>query len=302
MSKRTYLRQARRGVVNLCALAALLGGASCSSVPLTQNGSLATYDNLGPRQGRLSKSRSFVDGPSVAAMTTVSLVPTTVSEAASSRLSHPGESRLVANAIDRTMCVALSDKYRIVPPGQTADLTVHATVTDIVPTGKVAAGLSTAVTLGSSVVLPVGVPRLPLGLGGMAAEVEAVDLVGQQRAAMVWSKGANSITNMPRVSEIGDAYNFAGPFSAQFANLLVKGRAAGSGLDIQLPSRQRIRSSLGGKPKEEACAAFGRAPGVGGLIAGTFGVPPSWTDHGADSEIADATSHPTEAAQPSLRP
>lgn len=279
MSKKAHLRNARSVFVYLCILVTVLGSSSCSSVPLAQTGSLASYDRLGPQQGHLSKSRSFVDGPSIVAASTVSLLPTTVSETALSKLSHPDESRLVANAIDRTMCVVLSDRYHIVPPGQRADLTVHATVTDIVPTGQVAAGLSTAVTLGSSVVLPVGVPRLPVGLGGMAAEVEAVDLLGQQRAAMVWSKGANSITDMPRVSEIGDAYNFASAFSSQFARLLIKGRTS-SGLDIALPSRQRVQAALGGKPKEAACLAFGPAPGVGGMIAATLGAPPSWTDHG----------------------
>ncbi len=290
MSNKAYLTNARKAFVPFCVLTTLLASSSCSSVPLTQTGSLTSYDRLGQKKGHLNKSRSFVDGPSIAAATTISLVPTTVSETAPSRLSNPGESRLVANAIDRTMCVMLSDRYHIVPPGQTADLTVHATVTDIVPTGKVAAGLSTAVTLGSSVVLPVGVPRLPVGLGGMAAEVEAVDLLGQQRAAMVWSKGANSITNMPRVSEVGDAYNFASAFSAQFSNLLVKGVQGRSGFDLQLPSRQRIRAALGGKPKEEACAAFGPAPGLGGMIAGTFGAPPSWTDHGAEGQFANVNN------------
>lgn len=108
--------------------------------------------------------------------------------------------------------MALSDKYRIAALGQPADMTVRTVITDLVPTDKTMAGVSTAVTLGSGFVLPVSVPRLPFGLGGLAVEAEAVDSSGV-RAAAVWSKGANSITGKARVSEIGDAYGLADDFS-----------------------------------------------------------------------------------------
>src|SRR5690606_32601766 len=116
---------------------------------------------------------------------------------------------LVSNALDRAICVALSDRYRIAALGQPADMTVRTVITDLVPTDKTMAGVSTAVSLGSNFVLPVGVPRLPVGLGGLAVEAEAVDSTGVQRAAAVWSKGANSFTDNARVSEIGDAYGLA---------------------------------------------------------------------------------------------
>jgi hypothetical protein len=37
----------------------------------------------------------------------------------------------------------------------------------------------------------------------------------------------------------------------------------------------------GGAPKQAVCEAFGRAPGVTGLIGGIVGAPPEWTDRGA---------------------
>jgi len=39
--------------------------------------------------------------------------------------------------------------------------------------------------LGSSAVLPVSVPRLPIGLGGLAVEAEAVDSAGVQLAGIL---------------------------------------------------------------------------------------------------------------------
>jgi hypothetical protein len=139
------------------------------------------------------------------------------------------------------------------------------------------AGVSTAVSLGSSAVLPVGIPRLPAGLGGLAVEAEAVDRNGVQRAAVVWSKGANSITNNARVSEVGDAYSLAPNFGDYFSRLLIKGKEP-QGLQIALPSSQRMKSALGGKPKYAACEAFGRGRGLSGLVADKLGAPPEWTD------------------------
>ncbi|WP_371111622.1 DUF3313 domain-containing protein [Rhizobium sp. RCC_161_2] len=255
-----------------------LGLGSCSSVPLTQSGSLKSYGDLGPVEGRMSKSRIFLDTSALSNATSVAITPTRLSPLAYSRIHDAGNDRLVSNALDRALCIDLSDKYRVVNPGEPADITVQAVITDIVPTSKAAAGLSTVVTLGTSVVLPVGAPRLPIGLGGLAVEAEALDANGVQRAAIVWSRGANSITNGARVSEVGDAYGLASSFAAQFSEMLVKGRKP-SGLDLSLPSGQKLKSQLGGKPKNAACEVFGRAPGLGGALAGIVGAPPSWTDH-----------------------
>ncbi len=261
-------------------LCVTLGLASCSSVPLTESGSLTSYNSLGVSQGRFTKSRSYADTPALLASASVAISPTRLSPQAYSRVHNNGDSRLVSNALDRALCIGLSDRYRVVGPGEPADITVKVVITDIVPTGKFAAGLSTAVSLGSSVVLPVGVPRLPIGLGGLAVEAEAIDKDGIQRAAIVWSRGANSITNEARVSEVGDAYSLASSFAGQFADMLAKGKTT-SGLNLSLPSRQKLQSQLGGAPKNAACEAYGRSPGIPGLALGLLGAPPSWADHGA---------------------
>ncbi|WP_321384258.1 DUF3313 domain-containing protein [Rhizobium sp.] len=254
-----------------------LGVVGCSSVPLKESGSLSSYNRLGPAEGNLSKSRTFADTPELLSAKSVAILPTKISPTAAAKIKKPGEDKLVSNALDRALCVGLSDKYRVVGPGEPADLTVRAMITDIVPTGKVAAGISKVTSLGTSAVLPVGVPRLPIGLGGLAVEAEAVDATGVQHAAIVWSRGANSITNGARVSEVGDAYGLAGTFANDFSKMLVKGKKT-SGVSLNLPSGQKLKSQFGGAPKYAACDAFGRAPGVGGFVAGAVGAPPSWTD------------------------
>lgn len=251
--------------------------AGCASVPLKQGGTLSSYDRLGAPKGNLSKARTYVDGSGLSSMKTAQIVPTAFAFGALPRISDAADRILVTNAIDRALCVALSDRYQMVPTGQGADLTVRAVVTDIVPTNKTMAGVSTVVSLGSGFVLPVGIPRLPVGLGGLAVEAEAVDGAGVQRAAMLWSRGANSIQDNPRVSEVGDAYGLAASFGSEFARLLVLGKEP-EGLDLSLPSGQRVQSWFGGKPKYAACDAFGRAPGLAGVVAGKVGAPPEWTD------------------------
>ncbi|ACI55495.1 conserved hypothetical protein [Rhizobium leguminosarum bv. trifolii WSM2304] len=251
--------------------------AGCSTVPLKQAGTLSSYSNLGPPKGKLQKSRSYVDGARLAPTKTVAIAPTTFAFRAATRIKSPADRTMVANALDRALCISLSDKYQLVSSGQPADLTIRSVVTDIVPTNKAMAGVSAVVTVGTGFVLPVGVPRLPAGLGGLAVEAEAVDSGGVQRAAIVWSRGANSLQNTPRVSEVGDAYSLASKFSSEFSRMLIKGREP-KGLDISLPSGQRMKSWLGGKPKYAACDAFGRSPGLIGAVAAKYGAPPQWTE------------------------
>ncbi len=112
-------------------------------------------------------------------------------------------------------------------------------------------------------------------------EAEAVDSNGIQRAAMVWSRGANSITNTPRVSEVGDAYSLASTFGNEFSRMLVTGKEP-QPLDLALPSGQRVQSWFGGKPKYAACDAFGRSAGLARVVLDKVGAPPEWSDKAAE--------------------
>lgn len=253
--------------------------AGCANVPLQPGTSLSSYDGLALQKSFITKAAMKADRDTLLEARTVRIIPTEFSPAAATMIKEPKDLRLVANAIDRSLCVSLSDRLEVVGYGENADLTVHANITALVPTNVVASGVAVATSFGSSMVLPVSLPRLPLGLGGIAIEAEALGADGTQKAAMLWARGANSITEKPRMSQVGDAYSLASKFGDDFAKLVVKGKSP-FGRWPEVPSGQKIRSILGGKAKYAACRAFGRAPGVAGMITGKFGLPPGWSDRG----------------------
>ncbi|MGK9052605.1 DUF3313 domain-containing protein [Neorhizobium petrolearium] len=273
MSRRLeMLRWPAFGVILLSCLSA------CASVPLSEGASLSSHAGMSRSGGTLTRAELRVDSPPVLSAQTVRIVPT--SALVHGRGFDPGELALVTNAIDRALCTGLSDRFKIVTTSQPADLTVRATVTNIVATNRSVAATSTVASFGASAALGIPIPRLPIGLGGLAIEAEAIDRDGSQRAALLWSRGANMITTRARVSAVGDAYSLSSAFATDFSRMLVTGKDPFKGMPA-IPSMQRLRASLGGDPKYDACKAFGTAPGIPGLVAARFGLPPAWTDKGA---------------------
>ena len=102
---------------------------------------------------------------------------------------------------------------------------------------------------------------------------------------MIWARGANSFTSAPRVSSDGDAYDLASAFGDDFGKLLVTAESPFGKVSAP-PSIDRLKASLGGAPKQAICEAFGRAPGLPGIIGERIGLPPDWTDQGASSSAA----------------
>src|SRR5262245_16782748 len=260
--------------------------ACAASVPLEQAGLLSSYQQLAASSGVLTQAQVSVDSDRILAAKTVRIIPTSLSTAVAEAKLSEAQLRLIANAVDRALCTGLSDRFQIVSSAQAADLTVHAFITRIIPTDETAAAASKVAWVATSVatavtVVPVPMPslRIPIGLGGLALEAEAVDRTGSQKAAMVWARGADSVTSRPRVSSDGDAYDLATSFGADFSKLLVTGASPFKTLP-SLPSMRRVGSLLGGSPKESVCEAFGRGPGVAGLVGSMIGLPPEWTDTG----------------------
>ncbi|WP_320199734.1 DUF3313 domain-containing protein [Agrobacterium sp. rho-13.3] len=251
--------------------------ASCANVPVQQGVTLSSYDGLKPANGAVTKTRIKVDAIALAAARTIKIEQTTVSPAAAIKIPDGAERSLTANAIDRALCVALSDRFEVVAANQPADLTVRASITNILPTNTMVAGVSVVTSLGSSAVLPVSIPRLPIGLGGLGVEAEAMGSDGAQKAAMIWARGADSITTSARMSPIGDAYALAESFGDDFGKMLTLGKSPFGGMG-SLPSGQKIWSRLGGKTKYAACESFGRSSGLTGAIGAKLGAPPGWTD------------------------
>ncbi len=264
----------------------LLVLAGCASAPLTESGSLGSYINLKESNGVLTKARVRVDSEPVLAAKTIRITPTEAAPAARNSGVTDKQIKLIANAVDRSICSGLSQRFEVVAADQPADLSIRAVITHIGITSKTAAGISTVANIGGTAVkfatgLPITVPRLPIGLGGLSVEAEATDPKQQQVAALSWARGADSLTIKARISEEGDAYTLASEFGADFAKLLVTGADPIANFAPSLPSVQGVSEYLGGKPKFTACEQFGRNPGVGNTIGGVIGLPPDWTDSGA---------------------
>ncbi|NNU68642.1 MULTISPECIES: DUF3313 domain-containing protein [Rhizobium] len=261
----------------ICAvLLALLS--SCTNVPLQQGTSLGSYAGMAASGGSLTKAKLRVNSPAVLAAQTVRIVPTVVENAGGGSFDAK-DLALLSNAVDRALCMGLIDRFKAVAPNEPADLVVHATVTDIVATNRAVAATSTVATLGASVAM-VPIPRIPIGLGGLSVEAEAVGQDGTQQAAMIWSRGANMLTTKARISSVGDAYSLSSAFGVDFSRMLVKGQDPFKETS-SIRLMQKIKASFGSDPKYQACKAFGPVPGIKGAVAGQLGLPPSWSDKGA---------------------
>jgi hypothetical protein len=256
--------------------------AGCATAPLDEAGSLRSYDDLNPSNGLLTRSLLKVGRDDVLAAKTVRIVPTLFAVSDGNVAFTAAQRSLVANAVDRTLCSGLSERLAVVDASEPADLTVHAVITHVTPTDPVMAGLSKGASVAKLVLLPavpVPVPRIPLGLGSLSLEAEAWDSRGNQKAAMIWARTAAFI-DPARIAEEGDAYTLAAAFGGDFSKLLVTGTTP-FGQVPSLPSTEALGQLLGGAPKYPACEAFGRSPGLAGLIGAGIGLPPGWTDKGA---------------------
>lgn len=291
-------------VDRFASLALLLLTANCATAPLLPAGSLSSYQSLVPSNGILTHSRLMVTKDAVLAAKTIAIVPTSFSASAAQAGLSQSQRTLVANVIDRSMCIALSNRFQIVPVNTSADLTVHAVVTYVTVTDEYAAGLSRAVSVGGGVAeklltttpIPVPIPRIPIGLGALSVEAEARDPAGRQDAAMIWARGADAFTSKPKVAKDGDAYDLAKYFAVDFSRVLVTGKSPFKRLP-PLPSAHDIASRLGAAPKDVGCDAFGRGPGVAGLVGDMIGLPPEWTDKGAPA-VSQPVAHPADGASP----
>lgn len=269
-----------------------LFAAGCATAPLDEAGSLSSYSDLAQSDGLLAKSRLRVNKDAVLAAKTVRLVPTTFAPAAKMEGMTDEQRRLVANAVDRSLCAGLSERLKVVSAPEPADLTVHAVVTNMALTDPNAVAATKAASVAKSILLPgipVPTPRLPIGLGSLSIEAEARKTGGGQEAAMVWGRGANALSGSARVSNVGDAYELASAFGDDFSKLVVTGETPFQKLP-PLPSAERVQSWAGGAPKYAACEAFGREQGVAGLVTGAVGLPPEWTDKGAAAASAEAAA------------
>lgn len=281
-----------RSVSRLAAASALLiSVAACGTVLLNDNGSLTRYDLLRASTEASTSARLYADQSALARTRTVRIVPTNFpANAVGAAGLTEVERRVVANNADRALCYELSLKYDVVQ-SRDADLTVRAQVTRVDATNLVGAGstigLSAAVTVASQVgvgfaegIGRVPIPRVPIGLGSLTVEAEALDRRRQQRVAMVWGGAANSFTSQPRFSPASDAYDLAGDFGQDLGYFIATGQDPFKA-PLTIPTWDRVRiTTLGEAPLDPDCEAFGRAPSINGIAGDYIGLPPDWTDKG----------------------
>src|ERR1700712_535838 len=105
------------------AFVAVLAG--CATAPLTTSGSLMSYDGLTPAEGVVTQSKLRVDKADILAAKRVAIVTTSFFSAAAGAELTEQQRHVISKAVDRAVCVGLSDRFEIVPLGQGADLAVH---------------------------------------------------------------------------------------------------------------------------------------------------------------------------------
>lgn len=262
-------------IIRAYALIPLAFMTACASSPMTRSGSLSSYQGLAPSNGAQTKSEILVDKESVLAAKTVRIAPTRFADRVGAELSEQDRA-LVANAVDRALCKGLSSRLEVVDAIAPADLSVRATITHLGATSRIAAGASVVVGFIPSALtsVPGLSPRVPFGLGSLTIEAEALNPAGGQEAAIVWSRGANYVMSSAMMSEVGDAYQLASDFGGNFGELVTRGETPFGGITrVKLPK-------FGGK-KDPACEVFGRGGGLMGKASEFFGMPPGWTDKGA---------------------
>lgn len=276
----------------LCSVIPLLAFVGCEGPRLERAGSLAAYDHLVPANGLLTQSQLRVDKTNILAAKTVRITPTVFSAEAMKMSLSERQRKLVSNVADRALCIGLSERLRVVPMSEPADLTIHSVITHIDLTDENIAGASKVAQLAPAAFgAMVPVPRIPVGLGGLSIEAEALNPYGAQEAAMLWARDADAITSSPKVSKVGDAYDMAKEYGADFSALIVTGASPFNTMP-SLPSMSAVEASFGGAPKYAACNAFGRDPGLARIFGGGIGLPPEWTDDGA-SKATQASNQAT---------
>lgn len=266
--------------------------AGCGTVVLTDGSSLTRRDRFVVKSDAIaSDSRHYVNKAGIARAQTVRIIPTTFTAAVEGAAElTPEERRLAANAADRAMCYELSLRYDVVNTPD-ADLTIRSNITRVEPTNLFGAGATIGASAAVSIAGAVGVsaantfgripvPRVPIGLGSLTVEAEALDRNRDQQVAMIWGGAANSFTSQPRFSKISDPYDDALDFGQDFGFLVATGEDPFTAPNY-VPNWNRIRVTLLGEaPLDPDCGAFGTYPGVDGVIFDYIGLPPDYADKG----------------------
>jgi hypothetical protein len=250
----------------MAGLCLALSLAACAHGP-TPAGGLTGYDQLGEEQGLIARRRIHADVERLREFDVAQLAPITFSTDVEA-LTSEEERALIVRRLSRSLCERLSRRIQLVSEDSAGALSLRVHVSELRRTNAAAAAASAITWV-----------RVPIGLGALGVEAEAVTPVGEQVVAMVWRRSAEPLFSGARVSRIGDAYDFAAEFGDAFARLLIGQDGRGDsarfvGIPTELPR-------LGG---EDQCAVYGgtRLSVDAATMFSPVQPPPSWSERPLD--------------------
>jgi hypothetical protein len=199
----------RRKLQLALASGAGLALAGCVTAAPTESGFLSSYAALEvAEQAGTARLRQFQDAATLAGVTRISIAPTIALPEVVAEMGEDALSPLLME-IDAELCRELSERFEITT--DPAALRVRAGVTAVARTGAASSVFSAAAS--RAIPGPVTV-RLPIGLGGLSAELEARHpKTGALAAQLSWSRRAQVLMDGGSLSEIGDAHQMAEPFA-----------------------------------------------------------------------------------------
>jgi Protein of unknown function (DUF3313) len=254
----------------LCVVTSVLLLSACAAVPKNQKQGIKTERELSKvREERNTSVQKFIDVPAIESAKSLSLPEVMVADGVVSEKITQLQADLVANRAGREMCKDLLDYFEM-RNDSSADLKLRVVVTAINPTSSGASGASAVI----GTVVP-GPFRLPIGLGGLAADASADDAAGKQMLITKWAKGANSITNDAKVSRIGDAYQLAAGFAGIFSKMLINPS------DDKKTKRPKLSEAQVENNKQLCEARFGKASVAGRGASLLLPLAPEAFDSGA---------------------
>jgi hypothetical protein len=192
----------------------LVGG--CVSATATQSGFLQGYDRLVAAQNAgAAEALTFRDAAALAGVQRISLAPAIAHPSLSGAWRVEDLSPLLWE-VDAQLCRELAEQFEITT--DPSALQVRVAVTAVQRTGQP----SSLPAAAANQALPgPGSFRLPVGLGGLAAEAEVIDpLKGTTAAQIVWARRAQVAFSTASLSPVGDAHQLAEPFADAVAGVL----------------------------------------------------------------------------------
>jgi hypothetical protein len=246
----------------------------CASAPKDVAVGISTQQPMAIiRDESYARAERYLDADAVLRVRSLAVPRIRLAEGAVDEDITAEQAELVANRVSREVCLRLAPYLHV--DDEAPDLDIELIVTAIRATSPLASGISA----GLGVFVP-GPFRLPAGLGGFAADGVA-RYRGQELLVLRWAEGANAVTDSAKVSTIGDAYQLAAQFAADFSDHLIGPK------DSAAARRPRLSDTVIQGNNARCHARFGKASLAGRGASLLLPLAPEAIDEGAPRPAAD---------------